>query len=255
MLIHSWLVALSIVIIMQAVAWNWQRKNRNADVVDVTWSLGILVLCVYYLMSVPAANYNQWLVVMVPILWNARLSWYLWRRLDPGHEDRRYQNLRAHWHHLGQSKFALFFAFQASLSLLFSLPAYWVLSSSAISYWQLIVALFWVFGCLIGVSIADNQLHQFKSQSKNENRVCNQGLWRYSRHPNYFFEWLHWWVYPIVLWGQPTFYYALAIVGLMLVFLLKLTGIPFAEQQALKKRGNAYKKYQQTTSAFILWKK
>ena len=101
--------------------------------------------------------------------------------------------------------------------------------------------------------MADHQLLKFK-RSHDSSQVCDVGLWRYSRHPNYFFEWLHWLVYPVLLWGTEYFWWSWLVVVMMLLFLLKLTGIPFSEQQALKKRGQAYRDYMNRTSQFILWR-
>ena len=106
---------------------------------------------------------------------------------------------------------------------------------------------------IAGESLADYQLHQFRQQENTRGQVCQTGLWYYSRHPNYFFEWLHWWSYVCLAitgsWGWLTIFAPLS----MLYFILKVTGIPPTEKQALKSRGEAYRRYQQTTSAFFPW--
>nr|WP_246172663.1 DUF1295 domain-containing protein [Marinicella rhabdoformis] len=239
----------------QVLAWLWQFKHKNADSVDLTWAGSISLIAGYYLLNSQAAITNMLLVVVFPVAWYARLTLHLWLRIDKKHEDNRYQHLRAHWSENTQAKFLLFFIFQAVLSFLFSLPAYWVLTAPAIPVVVLLVALLWGLLCMIGVSVADWQLYQFKTNPNNNGKVCDQGLWAYSRHPNYFFEWLHWWVYPLVLFPSLSFCWALIVVFIMLYFLLNLTGIPFSEQQALKSRGEAYRAYQESTNAFILWRK
>jgi cyclopropane-fatty-acyl-phospholipid synthase len=106
---------------------------------------------------------------------------------------------------------------------------------------------------LMGETVADQQLYKFKLNPENHGKTMDQGLWRYSRHPNYFFEWLHWFAYPIL--GLAVGLYGLWIYPvLMWLFLYYITGIPFNEQQALKNRGQNYRDYQQRTSMFILWK-
>jgi hypothetical protein len=85
----------------------------------------------------------------------------------------------------------------------------------------------------------------------NRGRTCRAGLWRYSRHPNYFFEWLHWWSYPLLAWGSPEWWLTLLGPALMLYTLLKVTGIPYTEQQALASRGDDYRAYQRSTSALF----
>jgi steroid 5-alpha reductase family enzyme len=101
-----------------------------------------------------------------------------------------------------------------------------------------------------GESVADAQLARFRTDPVNKGMVCSDGLWRYSRHPNYFFEWAHWWAYVLIGGGA-----ALTWLGpvAMLVFLFRITGIPYTEKQALRSRGDAYRDYQETTSVFFPW--
>ena len=105
-----------------------------------------------------------------------------------------------------------------------------------------------------GESIADAQLARFRSQPASRGKVCEAGLWRYSRHPNYFFEWLHWWAYVMFAIGASHWWIALLLGPvLMLIFLLKITGIPHTEARALESRGQAYRQYQRTTSVSVPW--
>ena len=118
---------------------------------------------------------------------------------------------------------------------------------------ELLGAAIWVAG-ILGESIADRQLARFKADPANKGRVCDVGLWRYSRHPNYFFEWTIWVAYAVFCLASPPWgYVGLAMPALMLHFLLNVTGIKATEEQALKSRGDAYRRYQQTTSAFVPW--
>jgi len=104
-----------------------------------------------------------------------------------------------------------------------------------------------------GEAIADRQLAGFRADPANRGKTCRTGLWRYSRHPNYFFEWVHWWSYVLLGLGSP--YWLVTILGpaLMLVFLFKITGIPATEERALLTRGEDYRNYQRTTSPFFPW--
>jgi len=104
-----------------------------------------------------------------------------------------------------------------------------------------------------GETLADRQLAAWRADPAHRGRTCRAGLWRYSRHPNYFFEWLHWWSYPLLAWGSPEWWLTLLGPALMLYTLLKVTGIPYTEQQALASRGDDYRAYQRTTSAFVPW--
>ena len=250
---HPIILALLACLFIQVVAWFHQKKHQNADTVDIAWTLGIVVSVVIYWLQVPATRNSQVMVLLFPFLWYLRLLVHLLIRYDVKHEDSRYQNLRSHWSDYTQAKFLLFFWFQGGLSVLFSLTAYWVLQAGILLQWQMVIAVTLGVIALLGVTLSDLQLLKFK-RTHDSSQVCDVGLWRYSRHPNYFFEWLHWFVYPILLWHSVYFYGSALFVLLMLLFLLKLTGIPFSEQQALKKRGEAYRQYQKRTSPFILWK-
>jgi steroid 5-alpha reductase family enzyme len=113
-------------------------------------------------------------------------------------------------------------------------------------------ALLW-FIALCGETLADAQLAAFKRNPANRGAVCDRGLWRYSRHPNYFFEWLVWVAFFVFACGSPWGWISVLCPAVMLHLLLRVTGIPLTEQQALRSRGDAYRRYQQTTSAFFPW--
>jgi steroid 5-alpha reductase family enzyme len=107
----------------------------------------------------------------------------------------------------------------------------------------------------IGEMLADRQLAAFKKDPANKGKVCDTGLWYYSRHPNYFFEWLSWMGYFIFALASPMGILAIISPAIILYLLTKVTGVPNNEQQNLRSKPVAYKKYQQTTSAFFPWKK
>ncbi|HEX6834360.1 MAG TPA: DUF1295 domain-containing protein, partial [Rudaea sp.] len=108
---------------------------------------------------------------------------------------------------------------------------------------------------LAGESIADAQLAAFRRNPHNHGKTCRAGLWRYSRHPNYFFEWLHWFTYVCLAMQAPYPVWLLSLLGpvLMLISLFWVTGIPYVEAQALRSRGDDYRAYQRTTSVFVPW--
>ena len=118
--------------------------------------------------------------------------------------------------------------------------------------WELAGFLVWL-PAVVGEGFADWQLAQFRSKARNRDRVCREGLWRYSRYPNYFFEWLHWWAYVVMGVSTPGWFLTwIGQVGMGWA-LLKVTGIPWTERQALVSRGEDYREYQRTTSSFIPW--
>lgn len=110
----------------------------------------------------------------------------------------------------------------------------------------------WLLG-ILGEAVADAQLAAFKKNPANKGKTYRTGLWCYSRHPNYFCEWTIWMGYAVFALGSPWGWLGLFSPALILYFLLRLTGIPATEAQAVRSRSDEYREYQRTTSAFIPW--
>jgi steroid 5-alpha reductase family enzyme len=144
------------------------------------------------------------------------------------------------------------FQVQGLLAFLLALPL-WVLAGAELAQWRVQDALalaLWILA-MVGESRADQQLKRWRRSPAGRGRTCRQGLWKYSRHPNYFFEWLHWSVYPLVGIGLPGGAW-LWLAPLAMWFLItKVTGIPPTEEQSLRSRGDDYREYQRTTNAFF----
>jgi steroid 5-alpha reductase family enzyme len=147
-----------------------------------------------------------------------------------------------------------FFLLQGLLVGLLSTPFAIVLSNPRPGFgpWEIAGTALWLVG-FFGEMTADAQLRRFRSDPANAGGVCAVGLWRYSRHPNYFFEWVIWIAYFVFALGSPGGWLAVICPLIMWHFLVNVTGIPPAEEQSLKSRGDAYRAYQQTTSPFIPW--
>ena len=250
MILAATAIACAIVVIG---LWFWQLGSRRADWVDFAWSALIGLQAVFYALFADGAVEKRVLAVLVAGTWSFRLARHLFVRLS-GHddEDGRYQSMREHWGDKANFGFFWFFLVQALVAWLFALPA-WVVASDpspAIDAWVFAGVALWAIS-LAGESVADRQLAAFKADPDNKGRVCNVGLWRYSRHPNYFFEWLHWFSYPLIAVGAPNWWLTWLGPVVMLLFLYRVSGIPYTEKQSLKSRGDAYREYQRTTSAFF----
>jgi cyclopropane-fatty-acyl-phospholipid synthase len=175
------------------------------------------------------------------------------RRLHGAAEEGRYQQLRVEW--AGRwldLKFLVFFMAQGALNLLLALPLWLVTQNPAprLSPLEWAAAALWLVA-LCGESLADRQLTKFKRQPASAGRVCDVGLWNWSRHPNYFFEWLVWVAYALFALASPHGWLALICPAVMLYLLLRVTGVKPAEQQALRSRGAAYRAYQARVPAFV----
>jgi steroid 5-alpha reductase family enzyme len=191
----------------------------------------------------------------IAVIWGLRLGLYLlFTRVNGQPEEGRYRQLRQEWGAQAGIKFLLFFEAQALLCGVLSLPFLLAMHDPAKGVPEVENAGVVLFAiAFLGECLSDFQLARFKNNPKNHGRVCNVGLWRYSRHPNYFFEWLIWIAFAIVACTAKYGYLAFLSPALMLYFLLRVTGIPATEQQAIRSKGDAYRKYQKATSPFIPW--
>jgi steroid 5-alpha reductase family enzyme len=185
-----------------------------------------------------------------------RLGWHLSKRIIGEPEEGRYQQLRKDWGGSGNLnlKFLGFFEFQAVLNAFLTLPLLVASFNRAPDFNPLEIAGIALFIVAIsGESVADAQLDAFKRDPANKGGVCDIGLWRYSRHPNYFFEWLIWIAYAVFALASPHGWIAMAMPVLMLHFLINVTGLKATEEQALRTKGERYRRYQARTSGFIPW--
>ena len=237
------------------LGWLVQLRTRNAVVVDVIWAMCMGGSAVFYAMVGEGSLIARLGVAMLGGAWGFRLCLHLLARLLGEHEDGRYQYLREHWQD-NQTKFFAFFQVQAILVALCSLPFFAVAQNpkEGMTFWCYAGVGIWIVS-IVGESIADLQLTRHRHNPANRGRTCRSGLWRYSRHPNYFFEWLHWFAYVFLALGLPPAIWALTLLGpiLMLITLRWITGIPYVEAQALRSRGEDYREYQHTTSIFLPW--
>lgn len=240
--------------ILMFILWLVQRRTKNAGIVDVGWTFGIGALVCVLAVMVTGSPWRRLLVAGMTGLWAFRLGTYLAGRVASESEDGRYTNLREWAGPRQQPVLLFFFMLQASWVVLFSIPQYLAIRNMRPLQWIDAVGVIVFVVSIVGSSIADRQLARFRGESSNRGQVCKVGLWKYSRHPNYFFEWLHWFAYPILAIGSGSLAWVAWFGPLvMLVFLLKVTGIPPTEKRALQSRGDQYREYQRTTSAFFPW--
>ncbi|HET9482434.1 MAG TPA: DUF1295 domain-containing protein [Xanthomonadales bacterium] len=250
---HPVLVVLIGAAIVMAAVWLLQLRTRNAGYVDVAWAALMGLAALWYGLVADGGGLPRLVMALLAATWGFRLALHLLHRVMNEPEDGRYRHLREHWRG-SQAKFFGFFMFQAALTALFSLPFYIAARNpvDAFTPWTALAIAIWIVA-IGGETIADRQLARFRADPANRGRTCRAGLWRYSRHPNYFFAWLHWFTYVALSVGAPMGWLSLLGPVLMGASLAWITGIPFVEQQALRSRGEDYRRYQRETSAFFPW--
>ena len=243
-----WLLAAAVML----CGWLWQRRHHDAGIADVLWSALLAAAAWLLAANGTGASAPRILLAVLGGGWAVRLVMHLALRVRREREDGRYQALRARWGG-DERRWLLFFQLQALSVPLFALPFVPVAANAHPAAGGLLAgALIWLVGVL-GESLADRQLARFRAAPGHRGRTCRSGLWRYSRHPNYFFEWLHWFAY--VAWSAGSPLAPLAWLGplVMFVFLRFVSGVPWAEQQALRARGEDYRDYQRSTPIFFPW--
>ncbi len=251
LLFSGWLLAATVM----AVLWAIQRRTRNATAVDVAWAANLGLLAALYAVAADGLPLRRALLALVAGAWSLRLASHLLvDRVLGRAEDGRYERLRKEWGARADARFFVFYQFQALLDAVLSVPFLLVCRNAAPQLHPFEFAGAGLLAAaLAGESLADAQLQRHRSEPANKGKTCRSGLWRYSRHPNYFFEWLNWCGFALMAWSAPFGWLGLLSPLLMLVFILKVTGIPPTEAQAVLSRGEDYRRYQRTTSAFLPW--
>jgi steroid 5-alpha reductase family enzyme len=231
------------------------RQIGNMGLVDLGWTVGIGAGAIFLASVAGGAPDRRWLTALLAAVWSLRLGSYVAKdRVLGAEEDARYAMLREKFGDRQNAWFFVFFQIQAVWVAMFAaamLPAMYLdvplwqwYDLAAVGVWAVAVG---------GESLADRQLSRWKRDPAHQGRTCRAGLWHYSRHPNYFFEWVHWFNYALLAAGWIWALAALAGPAVMLVLLFKVTGIPYTEKRAVAHRGDDYRQYQRTTSVFVPW--
>lgn len=246
---------LALVAAFMLALWLIHFPLKNAAIVDVGWGTALAMLATTYAVMGSGWEQRKWLLAATVIVYGARLSGYLFlTRIWGKPEEGRYVQLRREWGTYVELRFLGFYELQAVLAVFLSLPflASALNPAPAMRAWEWMALALWVLA-KAGETAADWQLTRFKADPANHGRVCAIGLWRYSRHPNYFFEWLIWVAWALYGAASPGGWMGWLSPALMLYFLFRVTGIPATEAQALRSKGEAYQRYQERTSAFVPW--
>lgn len=244
---------------IMAGAWLVQQRTGNSGWVDAVWTFGLgAVGGVAALAPIHDADdgVRRFLVAALLLAWSARLGLHIVSRTAKIADDPRYAELIRGWGPNARREMFWLLQKQALVTIPLAASVFLAAHNPAVSMrLQDWVAICLLVVAIAGEAIADRQLRQFRSDPGNRGKVCDAGLWRWSRHPNYFFEWLGWVAYPLIaidLSGTyPLGWLAVAAPVCMHWLLVHVSGVPPLEEHMLRSRGDAYRAYQTRTSVFF----
>jgi steroid 5-alpha reductase family enzyme len=244
------LAALTIAVLMVGT-WLISVVIKDASIVDITWGLGFATVATVLWIADDSRSSLDTLLWIMTLMWGLRLCLYLARR-NLGHgEDYRYVAMRKRW---GPAfpviSFLTVYTLQGTLMWVVSLPVQ--LShrqEGSIGVLAIIGVVLWLVGFYFE-SVGDLQLRRFKADPSNEGKVLDTGLWRYTRHPNYFGDACVWWGIALVACSVSVGRWGLIGAAVMNLLLLKVSGVALLER-SLKRRKPDYQAYVERTSAFI----
>jgi steroid 5-alpha reductase family enzyme len=253
-------IGLSLSVLM-AIAWMVQQRTGNSGWVDTVWTFSVGLVgagSALWPIAGAAPDARQWLVAALVVIWSLRLGLHIASRSSGIADDPRYAAFAKEWGLDAPRKMFIFLQNQAwgSIPLGFAIFVAARFPDSQLRLQDYLGVLILLAG-IAGEGLADAQLKRFRHDPANKGRVCDAGLWRWSRHPNYFFEWFGWLAYPVIAISvDAPLFYPWGIVTLlapifMYWILVHVTGIPPLEEQMLRSRGDRYRDYQSRTSRFF----
>ena len=249
-----YLGGLAVVLTLVTALWLLSIPLRNVSIVDIFWGMGFIAICLAYWLLADVHSTRGLLVLVLTSLWGLRLSMHLGLRNIGKGEDYRYAEFRKRYgeHRYWWFSFFQVFLLQGLLIWLISAPllAAQAYGAKALSWLDGLALTAWVIGFIFEAG-GDYQLTGFKSNSANKGQVLRTGLWKYTRHPNYFGDAAVWWGFA--LFGVAAgAWWSVASAALMNLLLLKVSGVALLER-SLTKTKPEYQEYINQTPAFFPW--
>ena len=247
------IVAISLSAIM-AFAWTLERKTGKSGWIDAIWSFSVGVGSVIAVMLADATRQRRLAVLILILVWSLRLGFHIAKRSMRHGEDPRYAKLIKEWGENASVRLFWFLQIQALAAFILVLAVYLAaVGRPGFPYFLDMVGIAIVAIALTGEALSDAQLAQFRKTPEARTEICEAGLWAYSRHPNYFFEWLFWCAWPLMaITGSPWSCLSLLAPIQMYWLLVHVSGIPPLEEHMLKSRGEKFRALQHRVNAFFL---
>lgn len=249
-LIWFFLESLGVVFVLMSVFFVISLKLKRNDIADIAWGSGFLVLAIYHLLRSGFFLQTKIIITFLIFLWGLRLVLYIIFRNKGKPEDFRYKELRKRWgKKVVFESYLKIFMLQGLLMVLVSLPAtLYIRFGGQIIFYSFVGLLVWVVGFYFE-TVSDLQMFYFKKDKSDKGKILNDGLWKYSRHPNYFGEVTQWWGIWILTIGSTYWYLGLLGPVTITYLILKVSGIPMLEKKY--KGNNEFQAYKKHTSAFF----
>ena len=250
MIEHPYLLSLSVILSVAVIAWLFSVIKKDVSFVDSLWSLFFLIAAAIYAISSQPLSVKGMLVLALVVIWSLRLSIFITARNWGEPEDYRYQTIRANnGPGFAFKSLYIVFGLQAVLAWLVALPLLPAISSSnALTAIDIAAVVLWTVGFIFEAG-GDHQLARFKSRKDSAGKVLDTGLWRYTRHPNYFGEFCMWWAFYLFAVAAGGWWIILSPL-LMSFLLLKVSGVAMLEK-TIGDRRPEYSEYIQKTNAFF----
>jgi len=250
--------SLAAAIFLFVCLWGWSLRLRNASIVDAYWGPGFGVSALIAVLFQPEMSPAAWLLALCAWVWSARIGLHIGARaVREGHEDKRYAGMRkaaeTKGQDFGRKSLTTVFMLQAGLQWLIAFPLIFGIAGPGSPLTLVHWAGFAVFASGFALeALADFQLMRFKAAPENAGRICDSGLWAWSRHPNYFGEAVLWWGLWLMAIGGGLHGWTVFAPVLMTVLLTRVSGVPMLEYQ-MKKHKPGWDEYVRRTSSFVLW--
>lgn len=251
------LPALAALLLMSAVmtaAWAYGRRRRNGGWTDVFWTWGSGAALALAALLTPGDTGRGLLVAGLVVLWSLRLGAYLTPRVAGREdEDPRYARFRQEWGAAYPRRMLQFALSQAVATALLALSVAAAAGRPGPLGLRDGLAVVVFLAALAGEAVADAQMRRFRADPANRGMVMDRGLWAWSRHPNYVFEWAVWLAYPVIALdpGRPASWLTLIAPAVMYLLLTRVSGVPPLEEAMLRSRGEAYRDYQRRVPVFF----
>lgn len=253
--LHIYLQGFVIIMLMMTILWVVSIFINNVSIVDLFWGLGFVFISLFYFLKTDGYASRKIVLILLVTLWGIRLSIYLaWRNLGKG-EDFRYRQFRKKY---GEKRYwwiSYFqtFLLQGILMWLISVPllaAQYYSQNNSLGIFDYAGIILWITGFFFETT-GDIQLARFRTDPSNKGKVMDRGLWRFTRHPNYFGDASVWWGYGFFCLASGSYLPVLGSV-LMTALIIKVSGVALLEK-SLQDQKPLYKEYIEKTSAFLPW--